>query len=70
MFFIVNMNFFHVSNGFQLLVRGKGGVFLTENGERLIDIMRGIINLENKLTQTVDKINGFQAGTLRIGSFL
>lgn len=28
--------------GFQLLVRGKGGVFLTENGEQLIDIMRGI----------------------------
>lgn len=55
--------------GFQLLVRKRGGVFLTENGERLIDIMRGIINLENKLAQTVDKLNGFQTGTLRIGSF-
>lgn len=55
--------------GFQLLVRSKNGVFLTENGEQLIDIMRGIINLENKLTQTVNRINGLQTGTLRIGSF-
>lgn len=55
--------------GFQLLGRNKAGVFLTENGSRLIDTMRGIIHLENKLAQMVDDIRGLRTGTLRIGSF-
>ena len=55
--------------GFQLLIRNKGGVFLTENGKTIIDIMRSILNLEDKLSQTVNRINGVLEGTLRIGSF-
>ena len=55
--------------GFQLLIRNKGGVSLTENGKLLIDTMRSILNLEDKLSQTVSRINGVLEGTLRIGSF-
>lgn len=55
--------------GFQLLIRNKGGVYLTENGKLLIDTMRSILNLEDKLSQTVSRINGALEGVLRIGSF-
>lgn len=44
-------------------------MFLTENEKMLINTMRSILNLEDKLSQTVSRINGVLEGALQIGSF-
>lgn len=55
--------------GFQLLIRNKTGVRLTENGKRVLTHVRDIVNHNERLKQAVAEINGIEAGTLRIGTF-
>lgn len=55
--------------GFQLLIRNKAGIFLTENGKQVLEPMKKVISWNENLSQTVAKINGLQTGTLRIGMF-
>ena len=55
--------------GFQLLIRNKTGVRLTENGKRVLTHIREIVNHNERLKQDVAEINGIEAGTLRIGTF-
>lgn len=55
--------------GFDLLIRGKTGVRLTEKGKRILPEIQGLVNQQRKLEQAVYDINHKIAGTLRIGGF-
>lgn len=55
--------------GFPILRRGKAGVSLTADGEKLLPALRGVINSAEQLNQIVSQINGLTCGTVRIGSF-
>ncbi|MGM9619793.1 MAG: LysR family transcriptional regulator [Oscillospiraceae bacterium] len=55
--------------GFPLLVRGKNGVSPTAEAEKLLVYLRQIVNGEEKLQETVQRIHGLDVGTIRIGCF-
>ncbi|MBE5922783.1 MAG: LysR family transcriptional regulator [Lachnospiraceae bacterium] len=55
--------------GFPILVRKKEGVVPTENAKELIFYFRQIVDTEDRLRETVSKINGLETGSLRIGSY-
>ena len=55
--------------GFDLLKRGRAGVRLTGEGERLIPAVRNLLNSAEQLAQTAASIRGLESGTVRIGSF-
>ena len=55
--------------GFALLKRGRAGVRLTGEGERLIPTVRNLLNSAEQLAQTAASIRGLESGTVRIGSF-
>lgn len=55
--------------GFSLLLRGRGGARLTENGARVLPAVRGILNYSEQLHQTVSSIRGLDTGAIRIGTF-
>ena len=55
--------------GFRLLRRGRSGVKLTDEGERLLGAARGLLSAEEQLRQTAAAIRGLDAGTVRIGAF-
>ncbi len=55
--------------GFPLFIRSSSGVSLTEDGKRLLGAVQSLVNEQNNLQQTIDKINGIATGTLRIGTF-
>ena len=55
--------------GFALLKRGRAGVRLTGEGERLIPAVRNLLNSAEQLAQTDASIRGLESGTVRIGSF-
>lgn len=55
--------------GFSLISRGRGGVRLTVEGERLMPAIRGLLSSSEQLAQTVSSIRGLDAGTVRIGAF-
>ncbi len=55
--------------GFKLFVRSSNGVALTDNGQKLVPIIQGIVNQEQLLKQEVFDINHEVGGKLRIGSF-
>lgn len=63
------MNALEEKLGFQILTRGKNGVQLTENGKRLVPILRELLHLEEEFSQTVSEMNGLNSGTIRIGSY-
>lgn len=63
------MNALEEELGFQILTRGKNGVQLTENGKRLVPILRELLHLEEEFSQTVSEMNGLNSGTIRIGSY-
>ncbi len=54
--------------GFSILKRNRGGVYLTENGERILPSIRGILNYHEQLNQTVASIRGLDTGAIRIGT--
>lgn len=55
----------HVS----LLVRGRGGVTLTQSGRLLLPHIQELVNQQRSLIQAVQEINHVVAGTLRVGTF-
>lgn len=55
--------------GFPLLNRHKDGVSPTENAQDLLFYLRQIVTGEEKLLESVNKINGLETGTIRIGCF-
>lgn len=55
--------------GFRIFLRGRDGVSLTPDGERVIPALREIVKWNESLGQTVSAINGLIRGQLRIGSF-
>jgi len=54
--------------GFTILKRSRGGVQLTENGARIMPAVRGILNYNEQLNQTVASIRGLDTGVIRIGT--
>lgn len=55
--------------GFSLLTRGRTGIHLTTNGERLLGYMTAMLKLQKELQQEVANINGLLVGEVRIGTF-
>ncbi len=55
--------------GFPLLKRGRGGVKLTAEGERLMPSVRALLASAEQLNQTAAAIRGLDTGTVRIGAF-
>ena len=55
--------------GFELLKRGRAGVSLTDEGERLVPAVRELLRSVERLEQTASSIRGLEAGRVRIGSF-
>ena len=55
--------------GFRIFMRGRDGVSLTTEGERVLPFLREIAKWNESLGQTVSAINGLIRGQLRIGSF-
>ena len=55
--------------GFPLLKRGRAGVSLTPEGERLMPSVRALLGSAEQLSQTASSIRGLDAGTVRIGAF-
>lgn len=55
--------------GFTLLRRSRSGVRLTAEGERVLATLRGVLNADELLHQTVSAIHGLDTGLVRIGSF-
>ena len=55
--------------GFPLLIRGKDGVFPTENAKPLIYYMQQIVSADETLKEISCKIRGIEIGSLRVGAF-
>lgn len=54
--------------GFSLLTRGRSGICLTSNGERVLKYIREILKWNEQLIQDIGAINGIEVGTVRIGT--
>ncbi|SDI27710.1 LysR substrate-binding domain-containing protein [Alteribacillus bidgolensis] len=52
-----------------LLKRGRSGVSLTSEGERIIEFIRQTLNLSEKMKQEAGLLNGLEVGVIRIGTF-
>ncbi|MGM7719497.1 LysR family transcriptional regulator [Metabacillus sp. Hm71] len=55
--------------GFSLLTRGRSGIYLTSNGERMLTYIREILTLNDRMKQEAAAINGLEVGIVRIGTF-
>lgn len=55
--------------GFPILTRGRSGISLTSNGERLLPYLRETLRCHERMFQEVHAINGLEVGTVRIGTF-
>lgn len=55
--------------GFTLLTRGKSGISLTSNGERMLAYIHDILVLNDRMKQEAAAINGLELGVVRIGTF-
>ena len=55
--------------GFAVITRSRAGVKLTDDGERIMPSVRGMLNYEEQLRQTASSIRGLDSGTVRIGAF-
>lgn len=54
--------------GFSILNRGRSGIHLTSNGERLLRYIREILKWNEEMVQEIANINGLEIGTVRIGT--
>lgn len=52
-----------------LLERGKNGVKLTGDGQKLLPYAKNVCEEYKKLQMQVDSLNGLEAGLIRIGTF-
>ncbi|MDY0943943.1 LysR family transcriptional regulator [Priestia megaterium] len=55
--------------GFSLLTRNRSGIYLTNNGERMLTYIRDILILNDRMKQEAASINGLEVGVVRIGTF-
>lgn len=55
--------------GVKLLVRGRGGVQLTTEGELLLPYIRTVLHDQRRLSERVGELNGLRDGLIRIGTF-
>ncbi|WP_227937639.1 LysR family transcriptional regulator [Alkalihalobacillus deserti] len=55
--------------GFSLFHRGRSGIKLTNNGERMLVYIRDILSLNDRMKQEAAAINGLEVGVVRIGTF-
>ncbi|WP_449443202.1 LysR family transcriptional regulator [Ureibacillus acetophenoni] len=54
--------------GFSILNRGRSGIHLTSNGERVLKYIREILKWNEEMAQEIANINGLEIGTVRIGT--
>ena len=54
--------------GFSILKRGRSGIHLTSNGERVLKYIREILKWNEEMVQEIANINGLEIGTVRIGT--
>ncbi|WP_097072687.1 LysR family transcriptional regulator [Ureibacillus xyleni] len=54
---------------FSILNRGRSGIQLTSNGERVLKYVREILKWNEEMVQEIANINGLEIGTVRIGTF-
>ena len=55
--------------GFSLLIRGKAGVYLTDNGVDMLKYVREILAINEKMKQEAASIIGIETGVVKIGTF-
>lgn len=55
--------------GFPLFLRTKQGMTLTSNAAAILPLVRNLLNANEQLTQTINALNGLDAGHLAIASF-
>ena len=55
--------------GFSLCIRNKSGIRLTEKGEKVLPLMRDIIEKEKRLIEVVASLNAKDSNVVRIGTF-
>ncbi|MEK5642867.1 LysR family transcriptional regulator [Paenibacillus rhizosphaerae] len=55
--------------GIQILARGRSGVRLSHDGERLWGYMKEMLQLHENMLQEADQIKGLMRGTVTIGTF-
>lgn len=56
--------------GFPLLTRSRSGISLTNEGEKILEYIRELLLIHEKMKQEVASINGMELGTVRIGTFM
>lgn len=55
--------------GFTILLRHRTGVSPTEDGKKIIPILRELVKWEEQLSQVSSSINGMEVGHIYIGTF-
>lgn len=55
--------------GFSVLTRSRAGVRLTDDGEKIMPSVRGMLNFAEQLRQTAASVRGLDSGLVRIGAF-
>ncbi len=55
--------------GFSILKRSRAGVYLTDEGAKLLPCVRQLLNSAEQLNQMAASIRGLDAGLVRIGAF-
>lgn len=63
------MNAFEAQIGLQLLERGRFGIRLTPNGERLLPIFRKYIELDRKMKEEINLIHEQMKEVIRVGAY-
>ncbi|UZQ50312.1 LysR family transcriptional regulator [Clostridium kluyveri] len=55
--------------GFPLFIRTRRGVLLTDNGERIIPLIRQLLSENSRLEQTINALKGVNIGSITIGTY-
>ncbi|MEK4406254.1 LysR family transcriptional regulator [Sporosarcina sp. FSL K6-6792] len=55
--------------GFTILIRGRAGIKLTSNGERVLRHIHEMLKWNEQMMQEIANIKGLEIGTVRIGTF-
>ena len=53
----------------QSLIRGRAGIKLTSNGERVLRHIQEMLKWNEQMMQEIASIKGLEIGTVRIGTF-
>ncbi|KPU43516.1 HTH-type transcriptional activator CmpR [Oxobacter pfennigii] len=55
--------------GFPLFVRTRRGVSLTENGKKIVPLIRQLLSDNSRLEQTISALHGLNTGSITIGTY-